>query len=306
MHQGNHQNVLSKVARNWAGCAAAALLLWSYWPVFTDLEHAWSALPQYSHGFLVPLVSLVLLWQSRSAWAGFVARPTWFAVPVLLMALAMRLVGAYYYSPWLEQISLLPALAAVCLALGGWTALRLTAPAIAFLVFMLPLPGRLDKALAGPLQQLATLVSTNILQTLGFFAQAEGNVIVLKDYDLGIVEACSGLRMLMTFIAAATAVAILLPRSPVQRAIIVASAVPIALLCNIIRIVVTGVLHETVGHEAANFVYHDVAGWLMSPLALVFLGLELLLLRHLFLPVGDAALGTRPAAAPVPKPVPQA
>src|SRR5262249_39305423 len=153
------------------------------------------------------------------------------------------------YSPWLEQVSLLPALAGTCLALAGWAALRAVASALAFLVFMFPLPGRLDRALAGPLQTVSTLASTNALQTFGLFAQSEGNVILLRDYELGIVEACSGLRMLMTFLATSTAVALLLHRSLAQRLLVVVSAVPIALLCNIIRITTTGVLHETAGHE---------------------------------------------------------
>src|SRR5262249_3698861 len=163
-----------------------------------------------------------------------------------------------YYSPWLEQVSLLPALAGLVLAAWGRPALAAAWPALAFLFFMVPLPGRLDKALAGPLQRVATLASPNVLQTLGFFAQSEGNVILLSDYELGVVEACSGLRMLTVFLATSAAVALLTPRSVRQRVIIVLSAVPIALLCNVIRITATGVVHETVGHEVANLVYHHL------------------------------------------------
>ena len=200
----------------------------------------------------------------------------------------MYLAGAYVYSPWAEQISLIPALAGIVLACWGWKALKLSWPALAFLLFMVPLPGRLDKALAAPLQRVATLTSTNVLQTFGFFAQSEGNVIVLTDYELGIVEACSGLRMLVVFLATSVAVALLVRRSPLQRTLIVLSSVPIALLCNVIRITATGMAHETVGHAAANLIYHDLAGWLMAPLALAFLGIELVLLRRLFVPVRAA------------------
>src|SRR5205814_3292853 len=105
--------------------------------------------------------------------------------------------------------------------------------------------------------------------------------------DMGIVEACSGLRMLVVFVATSTAVAVLIRRSLLQRTLIVLSAVPIALFCNIVRITATGILHETVGHELANFVFHDVAGWLMAPAALALLGIELLVFRHLFLVAHD-------------------
>lgn len=152
---------------------------------------------------------------------------------------------------------------------------------------MVPLPGRFEKILAGPLQQISTLASTNALQTFGFFAQSEGNVIILSDYELGIVEACSGLRMLMVFLTICTAVALLVRRPLTQRLLIVASSVPIAVLCNVIRITTTGMMHETVGHELANQVYHGVAGWLMAPMALAFLGLELLIFNRLFVPADE-------------------
>jgi exosortase len=138
------------------------------------------------------------------------------------------------------------------------------------------------------LQRVSTLASTNALQTFGLFAQAEGNIIVLHDCEMGVVEACSGLRMLVVFLATSTAVAILCRRSLIQRVLIVLSAVPIAVLCNVIRITTTGIMHETLGHEIADRVYHDVGGWLMVPMALAFLGLEMVILRRLFVPVGPA------------------
>jgi exosortase len=269
-------------------CGVAVVAAWAYWPTLADLTHRWYVDPQYSHGFLVPAFAAFLLWARRKELAAAPARPTWWALPFFAAAAAMFLAGGYIYSPWAEQASLLLALVGIVLAVWGWKTLNMSWPALAFLLFMVPLPGRLDKALAAPLQRVATLASANALQTFGFFAQTEGNVIVLKDYELGIVEACSGLRMLVVFLATSTAVAMLVRRSPLQRSLIVLSAVPIALVCNILRITATGMAHETVGHEAANLIYHDLAGWLMAPLALIFLGAELLLLRRLFVPVGAA------------------
>ena len=199
------------------------------------------------------------------------------------MGVALYLVGDCFYFTWLEQISLLPMLAAICVAVGGWPALRWAWPAIVFLLFMIPLPARVDSLLANPLQRVSTLASTNALQTLGFFAQAEGNVILLSETELGVVEACSGLRMLIVFFAASTAVAIVQPRSLLQRILIVLSAIPIALFANVLRITLTGVLHETVGSKAANVVFHDLAGWFMIPIALALLALELWFLGRLFI-----------------------
>ena len=204
----------------------------------------------------------------------------------------LRLLGTYFYIDWLERISLLPCLAGLCVLVWGWKALKVAGPAIAFLAFMVPLPFRIEQSMGGPLQGLATAVSTFALQTIGLSAQSEGNVIVMEHATIGVVEACSGLSMMILFFALSTGVAMLIQRPLIDRLIVVASAVPIAVIANIARITVTGVLHETVGEHLANIVFHDLAGWLMTPLALVLLGLELRLLSWV--------LVEAPAAAPAP------
>jgi exosortase len=280
--------------------ALVVAVAWFFWPGWLQLAKVWNRDPQYSHGYLVPLFALVFLWLGRDRLTGLVLRPSGWAIPVVLTGVALRLLGAYYYLTWLDQISVLPVIAGVCLASGGWPLLRWASPAIVFLVFMVPLPGRLEGVLALPLQRLATAASTNVLQTLGFSAQAEGTVILLDEVELGIVEACNGIRMLMTFMALSTAVAFLTPRSPVQKIILLLSAVPIALACNVARIVVTGILYETAGDEAAQFFFHSLAGWLMIPLALACLAAELWLLSRLFRPVpADDDAKPRPEAAGV-------
>src|SRR5205085_1328219 len=110
---------------------------------------------------------------------------------------------------------------------------------------------------------------------LGRPAFAEGNVIVVNDASIGVVEACNGLGMLLLFFALATGVAILIRRPALDRALIIASAIPIAVAANVIRITVTGILYEVAGQRWADLVFHDLAGWLMMPLALGMLGVEL-------------------------------
>src|SRR5262249_26083261 len=160
--------------------------------------------PQYSHGYLVPVFAVALLFFRRHRIGGRISQPSWWAVPLILLGIGMQLLDAYFYLRWLGQVSLLPILAGICLAVGGRTALRWAWPAIAYLLFMIPLPGRLEGFLADPLQRVATIGSTNILQTLGFFAQSEGNVILLSEEELGVVDACKGLHMLMVFFALST------------------------------------------------------------------------------------------------------
>jgi exosortase len=203
-------------------------------------------------------------------------------VPVVMGA-ALQAAGGYLGVEWLDGVSLLPYLGGLALVIGGWRALAWAWPSIAFLVFMVPLPWRIETALGGPLQAVATRVSTYLLQTLGLMAFAEGNVIQLNGGRIGVVEACNGLSMLITFIALSTAAALVVRRPLLDRLVLVASAIPVALLANIFRICLTGALQEGVGGHASSRFYHDLAGWVMMPLALALYWLEIAVLSRLLL-----------------------
>ena len=264
---------------------STAVVVWSYWTTLVEVAGRWYSDPQYSHGFLVPLFTLYLLWLRRNHLAAgdFAAR--WWGVGLVGVGVAMRLAGHLLFQSALENGSLIVCLLGLAAAAGGRRGLRWAAPAILFLAFMLPLPHRVQTALGGTLQRVATVSSTYALQTLGVPAVAEGNVILLSDSRLGVVEACNGLSMLMTFFALATAVAILAPRSLFEKLVIVVSAIPIAVFANVIRITVTGLLTEASQGELARVVFHDLAGWLMMPLALGMLLLELWILGRTLVPI---------------------
>ncbi len=278
----------------------AAALLWAYWPTLAGMAHRWTTDPQYSHGYLVPLFAVVILVLRRDRLAAVSFAYHWSGVALVGGAVLLRLAGTYLYFDWLDVVSLLPCLAGLAVLLGGGPALRWSWPAIAFLAFMIPLPFRLEVAAAVPLQTLATGASTYALQTLGVTAFAEGNIIQLEGGAIGVVRACNGLSMLLIFFAMATAVAILFRRVWWERLVVVASAVPIALFVNVIRISATGVLYETAGPHLAELIFHDLAGWLMMPLALALLAVELWVLTRLL--VVPRAAASEPVCAP-PQPV---
>jgi exosortase len=282
-----------------AAVALTAGLIWAYWPVLVKLVGRWSADPQYSHGYLVPAFAALLVWLRRKELRAVPLQVNWWGVVLLAIGASLLLAGGLLYFSWFEEVSLLPTLAGMCLLFGGGRAFRILWPAIVFLAFMLPLPFRLEKALAAELQTVASIASNYALQTMGFPALREGNVIVLNDVRIGVVEACSGLSMLVVFFALATAVVILVKRPLWEKAVILPSAIPIAIVANVIRITVTGVLHETVGSKTADAFFHDFAGWLMMPLALGLLWLELKLLSWLFVETDQRRLPAGfPSAAP--------
>jgi exosortase len=245
----------------------------------------WSHDPQYSHGFLVPVFAGVVLWHRRERMPRAL-QPCWWGLAALAAGVLVRLCGAFFVVEALDAYSLLPALAGLCLLLGGWATLRWAWPAIAFLGFMMPLPFTLDMLLAHPLRRLATTASTFSLQTLGFPALSEGNIIHIDDVKLGVIDACSGLGMLMTFFALATALAIVIQRPLADKLLIVASAIPIAVIANVARITLSGMVHCWWG-AGAGVALHDWAGWVMMPLALGLLWLELRYLDRLLV-AGEA------------------
>jgi exosortase len=273
-----------------ATLAAIGGVVWAYWPTLAEISEKWATDPQYTHGFLVPLFAGYLLWRRREHLAKGGFRPRWWGVAVVLAGVGLRFAGHVFYQPWLDACSLLVVLTGVTAAAGGRRALVWAAPALLFLAFIVPLPYRAQLMLGGTLQQIATRASTYVLQTVGVPAVAEGNVIVLTHDRLGVVEACNGLNMLVTFFALAAGVAILAQRTIGERLLIVASAVPIAVAANVVRISLTGVLFEAQQGDWAKMVFHDLAGWLMMPVALVMLLGELLVLKKsIVLPPNPAA-----------------
>jgi exosortase len=264
-----------------AGIFLVCCLLWALWPVIGSMVARWSDDPRYAHGYLVPFFAGALLWMRRERLADAELAPSWWGLAALGLGAALQLLGGFYQIGWIEGIALLPYLTGLILVVMGRQYLAWAWPSIGFLGFMIPLPYRLEVALGPPLQSIAAICSTYVLQTLGFMAFTEGNVIQLNEAQIGIVEACSGLSMVITFIALSTGLAIVVKRPLLDRLVIVASSVPVALLANIGRISLTGVLHETVSGPAAEHFYHDLAGWLMIPFALFLYWIETLILSYM-------------------------
>ncbi len=281
--------------------AVGASLIWAYWPTLGSMADQWAHDPVYSHSYLVPGFALVLLWFRREKLALVSFRSQWgWGLTLVLAGAILRLVGAYFYIPWFDEISLLPCLAGLCLLLAGWEALTWCWPAIAFLFFMMPLPFQVETAMRLPLRNLATVASTYTLQTIGCPAFSEGNIITLDHDKLGVEEACSGLSMLLIFFALSTAVALVIRRPLWEKGLIVLSAVPIAIIANVARVTATGLLYQMDNRELAKMVIHDMAGWLMMPLGLGLLWIELRVLGCLLVEAKRVPQIPLPLAAQAP------
>jgi exosortase len=285
------------LAQLWPLAVCLGCVIWAFLSILTDLWGIWATNPQYSHGYLVPLFAAYVLYARREQLRLDEMRPSFFGAALLVAGAAMRLYAAYYHYTWLDMVSIVPMLAGAWWMVGGMTVLRWSYPAILFLAFMVPLPYRVAAQWSLPLQFFATTVSTFLMQMLGLPALADGNIIRLNDAEIGVVEACSGLRMMVVFFALSTAMVMVIRKGWLEKVIILASAIPIALIANIARITATGILFETTSSEWAHTFFHDLAGWFMMPLALVLLYLELNLLSAII--VEDPNAAVRPTRAAV-------
>jgi exosortase len=273
-----------------AALAIAASLsvavVWSYWTTLGQLAERWWVDPQYSHGFLVPLFAAVVLWLKRPL--KIAGQPSVWGLLILAVSLAPRWFTARMDLAYLDGACMIGSLLGVVLLVGGWDVLRWTWPAILFLGFIIPLPHTIEENIAIPLRRLATVVSTYVLQTFGYPALAEGNTIHIGQIRLGVIDACSGLGMLMTFFALATAMAMVVPGPIVDRVALVISAAPIAVFANVLRITITAMAYASLGWQDHREAIHDALGLLMMPwLALLLLWLESKYLRALLISIGD-------------------
>jgi exosortase len=276
-------------AWRWALVAGVLVLSVSYAPSVHGLAATWKEDPNYSHGFLVVPIALFILWRrlSDSPWEpshDAIAAPwwSWMFLAVILAVRAIAYEGNYL---WVETATIVPAIACLTWTFGGWPLLLRTWPAIAFLVFMLPLPNAINTQISLPLQKIATAGSGILLQLTGFWVVQEGNVLHLSTpfgmRPLDVAQACNGLKMLMSLAATVTATIALFPLPVWKRIVLLVSAIPIAMVSNMIRIVGTAWCYYFIPGELAQEWAHDISGWLMMPLALLLVGLELVLLSWL-------------------------
>jgi exosortase len=236
--------------------------------------------PDYAHGLLVPVFSVYLAWMWRDRAPTRIKWPEpWglaFIAGGVLVYLAAGLTN--FAKEWIQGFSLVLNLCGAALLLGGWKALRWLWPPLAFLLFMFPLPYRVEHTLGWQLQKVAAIASEFLLQTIGYPTYREAVVLHVQDHTLEVEKACSGLSMLLSFVAISVGMVLMVKRPWMDRVIVLASAVPIAVVCNVVRIVATGVLYNEAGRELGDRVFHDLAGWVMLVMALaaLWLGLKLI------------------------------
>ena len=260
-----------------------SITIWSYWSTIFLLYKDWQGNDDYSAGQLVPLVAIFLVWHERNNLKKCTVKPSWIlGIVLLLIAQAGRFYGLLFMFESAERYSLVLAVAGLVLMITGIQVTKKVFWILLFLLLMVPLPGRIHNIISGPLQTLATNGSVFILEAFGVNISQQGNVVTLnRETTMAVEEACSGLRMLTAFIIVTAFIAYMIKRSRFQKAFLLFSSIPVAVMCNIIRLCITAVLFMLVSSHAAEKFFHDFAGITMMPAAVLLIFGELWLLKIL-------------------------
>jgi exosortase len=246
------------------------LLIICYAPVLMRLVQQWRYDEDMGHGFFVPVIAGYIAWQRRHLLLGKPAVPNLFGYLVILWGAAQLLVATLGAELFLARTAFLISLTGVILVLGGTYALKVLAFPLCLLLFMVPLPAIVYSQITFPLQLLASRVAESVLTLLGIPVLREGNVLELASQKLSVVEACSGIRSLLSLSFLSLVYAYFFDSKPWMRLVLFLATIPIAIVANATRVTLTGVISEYKPELAKGF-FHMAEGWVMFMVALVML-----------------------------------
>lgn len=239
----------------------------------------WWERDEYSHGYMIPLVAMFLLWQRLPRLEGTGAGPSWSGPLLMLLALLSLALGELSALYTIVQYAFLLAVYALIVTIIGWRGLKTLWAPLLYLVFMIPLPNFLYNNLSQQLQLLSSSIGVEVIRLLDISVFLQGNVIDLGTYQLQVVEACSGLNYLFPLMSFGFLIACIYQGPNWHKWLIFLSTIPITVLMNSFRIAVIGATVKYWGIEMAEGFLHDFEGWAVFMACLAVLAIEIGLLN---------------------------
>jgi exosortase len=288
-HLSEQQTPVLRRAIPWVPLAwFSVLLIIAYFPILWHLVEQWSTDEDVSHGFFVPPVAAFIAWQRRDRILALNYHPAWWGLGVMAWAALQGYVGTLGAELFLQRTSFLIALVGLLLVLGGTRLVRELAFPLLLLPFMIPIPAVIYNQITFPLQLFASQVAEFSLGLMGIPVLRDGNILELASQKLSVVEACSGIRSLLSLSFLSLVYAYFFDRRVWMRWVLLAATIPIAILANSGRVTITGVLSE-INPELARGFFHSLEGFVIFLIALAMLGgLHFLLNRLTRKPVAEA------------------
>lgn len=240
------------------------LLILIYWPTFVWMNARFlEADTYYSHGFLVPLVFIYLIWTKRDELKKSKISPSNIGLILFVPALLTHLLAYLLEINFISGFSLIITLFGLSLYLYGLGISCQLAFAILFLIFMIPLPQVLIINISFKMKIFAAQAATACINLMGIQAVREGSIVHLPNTVLTVGDPCSGLRSLISLTALGALYAYLMKTSKVRKVALFLFSIPIALLANIIRIILLLLVAFVYGSEVATGKFHDFSGFLL-------------------------------------------
>jgi exosortase len=260
---------------------ASVTVLVLSWSNILKLVDDWNSLPSYSHGFLVPFVAILLVYLDKNKLSRIQDQPSSWGIFFISIGVVCLLIGTWSGLDFIRQISILFLISGIISGYWGLKTLKALRFPILYLIFMIPLPFIVFNSIAFPLQILAAEGATNILNGIQIPVFREGTIIHLPHISLGVEEACSGIQSLVSLLAISVLMKKLGHLEGITGFLFALSAIPIAILANMMRIAGTGILGSFVNPHLAEGFFHLFSGWVVFLFAFMALFLEIKAIRLL-------------------------
>jgi exosortase len=266
----------------WLALTPFALLVLFYLPLLYGLVVDWSTDSNYSHGFLIPIVSAYLLWQKRKEIAAISHRFDNRGLIFVVLGLVLFILGNGAAEYFIGRSSFIVTLFGLVWYLYGRELVGRTWFEFCFLVFMVPIPYVIYYAATFPMQLLASQITTFSLNAIGMTVVRQGNIIHLPGYSLEVADACSGMRSLMSLLALGALFAYITQRRLSAQIILFASTIPIAVIANVFRVFVTSLLAYSVSKAVTEDPLHTLMGLSVFVVAFFMMFIEGMILKRIF------------------------
>ena len=247
------------------------LFVLMYYNIVPFMVDQWYNDPNYSHGFIVPIIAGYFIYERREELMSAESAPASLGMVIILVGLLQLCVGYLAFELYTMRSSLIVLLAGLILFFFGMKVFRIQLLPVLYLFFMVPLPYIVYDSIAFPLKQLVAKYSVEALQLMGVIIIREGNILILPETTLEVADACSGIRSLVSLLALAAAFALITQKGTMKRVIMIIAAIPIAILTNGVRVMGTGILAQYWGAKAAEGFFHEFAGLAVFAVALMLL-----------------------------------
>ena len=271
------QSVFNWTAVGWFG----VLLVVCYAPILAALVKNWNDDADMGHGFFVPIIAAYIAWLKRDEIANLPARPNWWGLAIVIYGAFQMYIATLGAELFLARTSFVISIIGMVLLLGGREYLRVFAFPLFLLFFMVPIPAIIYNRITFPLQIYASEAADSVLGLLGYAVLREGNILELPSQRLSVVEACSGIRSLLSLSFLALVYGYFFEKKNWVRVALFLSTIPIAMIANAARVTLTGILSE-IKPELAEGFFHEFSGWVIFMIALaIMVGLHQLVIRSL-------------------------